>query len=99
MTDGLRIYDEAGWDTFGANIDYSQQIKFYASVNPGPGRYAPPRFSQVVSTRITGNPEEAHISTAFIERQNLTMRMAIKRQANPLFFKKLENLKAALRAI
>ncbi|MCH8042026.1 MAG: DDE-type integrase/transposase/recombinase [Nitrospinae bacterium] len=97
-TDGLRAYTEAVWEAFGGEIDYAQQVKFYASVNPGPGRYSPPRVAEVVSMRISGNPDERHISTSYVERQNLTMRMAIKRFARLTlaFSKKLENLNAAL---
>jgi len=97
-TDGLKAYREAVWWTFGGDVDFAQQIKLYASVNPGPGRYSPPRVAEVVSMRISGHPDERHISTSYVERQNLTMRMAIKRFARLTlaFSKKLENLKAAL---
>ena len=97
-TEEVRVYEAAIHAAFGRNIDYAQQIKCYASVNPGSGRYSPPRVSEVVSTTVTGNPDERHISTAFVERQNLTMRMAIKRFASLtlVFSKKIENLRAAV---
>ncbi len=84
--------------TFGSNIDYAQVVKLFASVNPGPGRYSPPRVAEVVSTTIIGNPDEQHISTSYVEAQNLTMRQAIRRftRLTTGYSKKLENLKAAV---
>ena len=55
-TDGWVAYLGAVGSTFGAEIDFAQVVKYYASINPGRGRYSPPRVAEVVSTTIQGNP-------------------------------------------
>ena len=97
-SDGFRAYLDAVEQAFGSEIDYAQLVKLYSAENPGPGRYSPPRVSEVISTVINGNPNPSLISTSYVERQNLTMRMAIRRftRLSNGFSKKLANLKAAV---
>jgi len=93
----LRSYVDAVEQVFGANVDYGQIVKFYDVEPIGPGRHGPPRVTGAERTVISGSPDKRLISNSVIERQNLTMRMLMRRftRLTNAFSKKLENLQAA----
>jgi hypothetical protein len=98
-TDALAAYAEAIERGFGSEADYGQIVKTYGVADvQAQRRYSPAELVRIKRHVVSGNPIEADISTSYIERQNHTMRMHMRRltRLTNAFSKKLENFKAAV---